>query len=41
MQACGQGRSERKRIAIPAVLVNGHLFLGSVADTMATYRMGQ
>ena len=38
-QPCGPGRSERKRVAIPAVLVNGHLFLGSMADTMATYRV--
>lgn len=40
-QPCGPGRSERKRVAIPAVLVNGHLFLGSMADTMTTYRVGR
>jgi hypothetical protein len=40
-QPCGPGRSERRRVAIPAVLVNGHLFLGSAADTMATYRVGR
>ena len=38
-QPCGPGRSERKRVAIPSVLVNGHLFVGSPADTVATYRM--
>ncbi len=38
-QACGPGRSERRRIAIPSVLVNGHLFVGSPADTLATYRV--
>jgi hypothetical protein len=38
-QAFGAGRSERKRVAIPSVLVNGHLFVGSPADTMATYRV--
>jgi hypothetical protein len=37
-QPCGPARSERKRIAIPSVLVNGHLFLGSPADTLTTYR---
>jgi hypothetical protein len=38
-QACGVGRSERRRVAIPSVLVNGHLFVGSPADTVATYRV--
>jgi hypothetical protein len=38
-QPCGQGRSERRRVAIPSVLVNGHLFVGSPADTIATYRV--
>jgi hypothetical protein len=28
-------------VAIPSVLVNGHLFLGSPADTQATYRAGK
>jgi hypothetical protein len=38
-QACGVGRQERRRVAIPSVLVNGHLFVGSASDTMTTYRM--
>ena len=38
-QPCGAGRSERRRVAIPSVLVNGHLFLGTPADTVATYRV--
>jgi hypothetical protein len=38
-QPCGAGRSGRRRVAIPSVLVNGHLFVGSPADTMATYRV--
>ena len=38
-QPCGPGRQERRRVAIPAVLVNGHLFMGTPADTAATYRM--
>jgi hypothetical protein len=38
-QVCGPGRSERWRVAIPSVLVNGHLFVGSPADTVATYRV--
>jgi hypothetical protein len=38
-QPCGAGRSERRRVAIPSVLVNGHLFVGSPADTVATYRV--
>ena len=25
--------------ALPSVLVNGHLFLGTASDTMATYRV--
>ena len=40
-QACGQGRQERRRVAIPSVLVNSHLFLGAAGDTTATYRMGK
>jgi hypothetical protein len=38
-QPCGPGRQERRQVAIPSVLVNGHLFLGSPADTVATYRV--
>jgi hypothetical protein len=38
-QVCGPGRVERKRIAIPAVLVNAHLFLGAPCDTQTTYRV--
>jgi hypothetical protein len=38
-QPCGVGRSGRRRVAIPSVLVNGHLFLGTLADTVATYRV--
>jgi hypothetical protein len=38
-QACGPGRQERRRVAIPSVLVNGHLFLGAAADTVARYRV--
>jgi hypothetical protein len=38
-QPCGPGRQERRRVAIPSVLVNGHLFLGTPADTVATYRV--
>jgi hypothetical protein len=38
-QPCGQGRQERRRVAIPSVMVNGHLFLGSPSDTVATYRV--
>jgi len=38
-QPCGAGRSERRRVAIPSVLVNGHLFLGSMSETVATYRV--
>jgi hypothetical protein len=30
LQPCEPGRSERKRIAIPSVLVNGHLIAGSI-----------
>ena len=37
-QPCGTGRSEGKLVAIPAVLVNGHLFLGAASDTKATRR---
>jgi len=40
-QACGTGRQERRRVAIPSVLVNSHLFLGAVGDTTATYRVGR
>jgi hypothetical protein len=38
MQACGPGLTLRRRIAVPAVLVNGHLFLGERAEASATYR---
>jgi hypothetical protein len=38
-QPCGPGRQERRRVAIPSVMVNGHLFLGTPADTVATYRV--
>jgi hypothetical protein len=38
-QPFGPGRAERRRVAIPSVLVNGHLFMGSAADTVATYRV--
>jgi len=38
-QACGAGRQERRRLAIPSVLVNGYLFVGSPADTLTTYRV--
>jgi hypothetical protein len=29
------GRSERRQVAIPSVLANGDLFLGTPADTVA------
>lgn len=38
-QVCGHGRQERRRVAIPSVLVNGHLFVGAASDTVATYRV--
>ncbi len=38
-QPCGSGRQERRRLAIPSVLVNGHLFMGATSDTVATYRV--
>jgi hypothetical protein len=38
-QPCGAGRSERRRVAIPSVLVNAHLFAGTPADTVAMYRV--
>jgi hypothetical protein len=38
-QPCGPGRQERKRIAIPSVLVNAHLFMGDASATMTTYRV--
>jgi hypothetical protein len=38
-QPCGAGRQERRRVAIPSVLVNGHLFVGSASDTLTTYRV--
>jgi hypothetical protein len=38
-QPCGPGRQERRRVAIPSVLVNAHRFLGSPGDTVATYRV--
>jgi hypothetical protein len=39
LQPCGPGRQDRRRVAIPSVLVNAHLFVGSPADTVATYRV--
>jgi hypothetical protein len=38
-QPYGPGRSERRRVAIPSVLVNAHLFAGTPADTVAMYRV--
>lgn len=38
-QPCGPGRQERRRVAIPSVLVNAQLFLGAPSDTVATYRV--
>jgi hypothetical protein len=38
-QPCGVGRVERRRVAIPSVLVNAHLFAGAPSDTVATYRV--
>jgi hypothetical protein len=38
-QPCGAGRQERRRVAIPSVLVNAHLFAGAASDTTATYRV--
>ena len=38
-QVCGPGRQERRRVAIPSVLVNAHLFVGAASDTVATYRV--
>ena len=38
-QACGPGKSERRRVAIPSVLVNAHLFVGKQSDTLTTYRV--
>jgi hypothetical protein len=38
-QPFGPGRRERRRVAIPSVLVNAHLFAGSPADTQTTYRV--
>jgi hypothetical protein len=38
-QPCGPGRQERRRVAIPAVLVNAHRFLGAPSDTQATYTL--
>jgi hypothetical protein len=35
--AVGPGRQERKRIAIPSVLVNAHPFLGPASDKLAFY----
>jgi hypothetical protein len=34
-QPCGPGRLERRRVAIPSVLVNAHLFVGKEGDKMA------
>ncbi|HYT89037.1 MAG TPA: hypothetical protein VEL76_10035 [Gemmataceae bacterium] len=38
-QPCGPGRQERRRVAIPSVLVNSHRFLGTPSDTHATYKL--
>jgi hypothetical protein len=38
MQACGPGLSQRRPIAVPAVLVNVHLFLGPREWAAATLR---
>jgi hypothetical protein len=38
-QACGPGRAERRRVAIPAVLVNARLFAGAPSDTQTVYRV--
>jgi hypothetical protein len=38
-QPVGPARQERRRVAIPSVLVNAHLFLGAPSDTLATYRV--
>lgn len=35
---CGPGRSERRRVRVPPVFVNKHLFLGSMADAKAVYK---
>jgi hypothetical protein len=37
-QPCRSGRSERRRVAIPSVLVNGHLLPRSPADPVAKFR---
>ncbi len=37
-QPCGPGRQERRRVAIPSVLVNAHRFAGTPSDTITTYR---
>jgi hypothetical protein len=37
MQAYGPGLSQRRRIAVPAVLVNGHLFLNDPSQTSTRY----
>jgi hypothetical protein len=36
---CGPGRQARRRVMIPSVLVNDHLFLGPLSDTLATFRV--
>jgi hypothetical protein len=38
-QPYGLGRSERRRVAIPSILVNAHLFAGAPSDTVTTYRV--
>ncbi len=38
-QPCGPGRAERRRVAIPSVLVNAHRFAGAASDTQTTYRL--
>ena len=38
-QPVGPARQERRRVAIPSVLVNAHLFLGAPSDTLTKYRV--
>jgi hypothetical protein len=40
-EVCRLGRQERRRVVIPSVLVNAHLFLGAPGDTQAAHRMQQ
>jgi hypothetical protein len=37
MQAHGTGRAQRRRIRVPPVFVNSHLFLGKIGQTEVTY----